>query len=186
MRYRDDKPFEDLTFWQRIVNVNFLITIIDEDLIYYRIHSNQIGSNKEKQNDMVDSGFKKEPDKQKKRIGFYIKNDKENVNQLYEYINSINNLESENKKNFYIITSFEIDKTKLNTQNIFICNDYSKTITFFYPSIETQSDSLYYFYNKNDIYNFYNNLPTPNCPIKELKNVFYCGITHFFIKNFNI
>lgn len=184
LRYRDDKPFEDLTFWQRIVNVNLLITIIDEDLIHYRIHSNQIGSNKEKQNDMVDSGFKKEPDKHKKRIGFYIKNDKENVDQLYEYINSINNLETEYKKNFYIITSFEFDNTQINAKNIYICNNYSKNITFFYPSIETQSDLLYYFYNNNDIYNFYNNLPTPDCPIKELKNVFYCGITHFFIKNF--
>jgi hypothetical protein len=181
LRYRDDKPFEDLTFWNRIVNVNIPITIINENLIHYRIHANQIGSNKENvKNKIMDSGFKKEPDKSKKRIGFYVKNDKNNVEELYEFINGINKLESNYKKNFYVITSFYVDLNFIDNKNIFICNDYTKNINYFYPSIETQSDIMYYFYNKNDIYNFYNNLPTPIKPIIEIKNVFKTSITHFF------
>jgi hypothetical protein len=184
LRYRDDKPFEDLTFWNRIVNVNIPITIIDENLIHYRIHANQIGSNKEKNNEIMDLGFKKEPDKSKKRIGFYIKNDKNNVEELYEFINGINKLESNYKKNFYVITSFHIDLQFINNKNIFICNDYTKNINYFYPSIETQADVMYYFNENEDIYNFYNNLPTPLNPIIEIKNVFKTSITHFFYNLF--
>ena len=128
----------------------------------------------------MDSGFKKEPDKSKKRIGFYVKNDKNNVEELYEFINGINKLESNYKKNFYVITSFYVDLNFIDNKNIFICNDYTKNINYFYPSIETQSDIMYYFYNKYDIYNFYNNLPTPIKPIIEIKNVFKTSITHFF------
>ena len=42
LRYRDDKPFEDLSFWRRIVNSNLKISIINKNLLYYRIHANQI------------------------------------------------------------------------------------------------------------------------------------------------
>jgi hypothetical protein len=186
LRYRDDKPFEDLTFWNRIVNVNIPITIIDEDLIYYRIHDNQIGSNKDKNNENIDSGFKKEPNKLKKRIGFYIKNDTDNVEKLYNYINSINKLDTEYTKTFYIISSFDISSNFIDNDNLHICNDYSQTINYFYPSIETQVDILYYFYTDISIYNFYNNLPTPTKPIIETKDIFKAGITHYFLKNFRI
>ena len=38
LRYRDDKPFEDLSLWQRAVDSFNNITIINKSLIYYRIH----------------------------------------------------------------------------------------------------------------------------------------------------
>lgn len=43
LRYRDDKPFEDMSLWTRALENNIPITIINSDLIHYRIHSNQIG-----------------------------------------------------------------------------------------------------------------------------------------------
>lgn len=186
LRYRDDKPFEDLTFWQRVVNSNILITIIDKDLIHYRIHKNQIGSNKNNSSNLIiDSGFKNEPDKSKKRIGFYVKNDCLNVYDLYKYINILNNLETEHSKYFFIITKFTIDLSFIKVSNkncIFICTDYSKNLSFFYPSIETIVDVIYYFYKYEYNTFFYNNLPSPNNIIIKYSNKFICGITHYFLK----
>jgi len=73
LRYRNDKPFEDLSLWKRAINNNFNITIINENLINYRIHSNQIGEQykKDTKNINSDGEFKMKPSDDKKRIGIF-------------------------------------------------------------------------------------------------------------------
>lgn len=74
LKYRDDKPFEDLTLWKRAVNNNLKIGILNRNMVYYRIHESQIGS--QKKNKKTDDTFKK-PDNTRIRNGFLIvfKND---------------------------------------------------------------------------------------------------------------
>jgi hypothetical protein len=50
LRYRNDKPYEDLSLWKRVISGNHKITIINKNLISYRIHSNQITTNKHNTN----------------------------------------------------------------------------------------------------------------------------------------
>lgn len=69
LRYRDDKPYEDLSLWQRAVNNDVKITIINNRLIDYRIHKNQIGT-KNKDSD-IDDTFKSNKSSSKKRIGIF-------------------------------------------------------------------------------------------------------------------
>ena len=43
IRYKNDKPYEDLFLWQKIVkNPDIEIGIVPEQLVYYRIHGNQV------------------------------------------------------------------------------------------------------------------------------------------------
>ena len=74
LRYRDDKPFEDLTLWKRSINSNINMTIINEPLINYRLHENQIGEQSKKNNkdSDVDGGFVDKPNNDKKRIGIFL------------------------------------------------------------------------------------------------------------------
>ena len=74
LRYRDDKPFEDLSLWQRAVNNHDNITIIKDSHIFYRLHENQIGeqNKKETKDENVDGGFKLEPSKDKSIIGIFL------------------------------------------------------------------------------------------------------------------
>lgn len=74
LRYRDDKPFEDLTLWKRAINSNINMTIINEPLINYRLHENQIGeqSKKSKKDSDIDGGFVDKPNDDKKRIGIFL------------------------------------------------------------------------------------------------------------------
>lgn len=74
LRYRDDKPFEDLTLWQRAVSSpTCRMTIIPKSLIMYRLHENQIGEQQktDKRNDAADNGFNLEPSTAKKIIGIF-------------------------------------------------------------------------------------------------------------------
>ncbi len=74
LRYRDDKPFEDLTLWKRAINSNINMTIINEPLINYRLHENQIGeqSKKNQRDGSIDGGFVEKPNEDKKRIGIFL------------------------------------------------------------------------------------------------------------------
>ena len=56
LKYRDDKPYEDLSLWYRAFENNINITVINQNLIYYRRHNSQIG-NELKQ--IQNSGIKK-------------------------------------------------------------------------------------------------------------------------------
>ena len=42
--YRDDKPYEDLSLWNRTVKSNIKISVVNRSLIFYRIHNSSIGS----------------------------------------------------------------------------------------------------------------------------------------------
>jgi hypothetical protein len=45
MKYQDKLPREDIDLWERVILWGQdHITILNEPLIYYRIHQNQIGS----------------------------------------------------------------------------------------------------------------------------------------------
>jgi hypothetical protein len=85
LRYRDDKPFEDLTLWRRASHAGIPMTIINKHLIQYRIHENQIVSNKQSEEDRLAAELKegkisqneynrrlKKPSTAPKTIGFYF------------------------------------------------------------------------------------------------------------------
>jgi hypothetical protein len=63
LRYRYDKPYEDLSLWYRAIQNNIHISIINDNLIYYRIHDSQIGSQliKISNNQIKLKTFSKEP-----------------------------------------------------------------------------------------------------------------------------
>jgi hypothetical protein len=108
LRYRDDKPFEDMTLWKRAVENNIQITIINDDLITYRLHQNQIGSNKNSSNtnSNIDLGYKKEPNMESKRIGIFLYFNSEQLGNLENYINNIKTSFLPNlRKIFFIITN---------------------------------------------------------------------------------
>lgn len=67
LRYRNDKPFEDLSLWIRAVQNNIKITIVNKHLIDYRRHSNSICSTA---NSTLDSA--KGPDLNERNIGIKI------------------------------------------------------------------------------------------------------------------
>lgn len=68
LRYENNKPYEDLILWQRaLLSKNIKIGIIDEVLIYYRIHSTQICSGNRE-----DKKFNEYPGISKKRIGIVM------------------------------------------------------------------------------------------------------------------
>lgn len=72
LRYRNDKPYEDLSLWRRAVENNHKIGVVNKNLIYYRIHQNQIGSknkNKDKLSNEEFEQFKLGPDLRDKRFG---------------------------------------------------------------------------------------------------------------------
>ena len=173
IRYRDDKPFEDLTLWQRVINNNHKITIINEDLIYYRIHDKQIGSqiNNEVKDELVDKGFSDKPNQDIKRIGIFVNN-----KNIKEFINNINkNLLFDYEKIYFILCY--IDDKILNELNIkYIKGDLKS----FYPKIETLCEVLYdidYIWIQN---NQINEIPINSNII--IKNNYKCGITHYFYK----
>jgi histo-blood group ABO system transferase len=128
-RYRDDKPFEDLSLWQRSIESN--ITIIPESLIFYRLHENQIGeqSKKEEKDENVDGGFMIEPSKDKSIIGIFLVCTGNYIYYVEDLINSVElNFLQDYKKMYFIATdnSKYINKLceKLNVK--YICNKICK------------------------------------------------------------
>lgn len=75
LRYRSDKPYEDLSLWYRALNNNIPISIINKNLVYYRIHNNQIGSQKKKLIDekIKQKDFKDGPNLNDFEIGILFK-----------------------------------------------------------------------------------------------------------------
>lgn len=107
LRYRDDKPFEDLTLWQRACDSFDNITIINKILINYRLHSNQIGEqSKNKNKDKnIDGGFKLEPNKDKLIIGIFCICTGNYVNYFNQLIESIEKYFLTDYKKCYFIST---------------------------------------------------------------------------------
>lgn len=140
LRYRDDKPFEDLTLWQRACDSFDNITIINKILINYRLHENQIGEqNKKKDKDTnADGGFKLEPCKEKMIIGIFCVCTGNYVNYFDKLIESVEKyFLTEYKKCYFIST----DNEKY-IENI--CNKYEvKYFTDFIYKKGFPLDTLY-------------------------------------------
>jgi hypothetical protein len=121
LRYRDDKPFEDLSLWQRSVKYFDNITIINKSLIYYRLHENQIGeqNKKEDKDSNVDGGFKLEPSKDKIIVGIFCIGTGNYIQYLDQLIESIEDKFLVDYKKMYFISTDQV-KTAEN-----ICNKYN-------------------------------------------------------------
>ena len=107
LRYRDDKPFEDLTLWQRACDSFDNITIINKILINYRLHANQIGeqSKNENKDENADGGFKKEPNKDKLTIGIFCVCTGNYVNYVEQLIESVEKYFLTDYKKCYFIST---------------------------------------------------------------------------------
>ena len=117
INYRNDKPYEDLSLWKRIVENNYTISVINKCLIYYRIHNGQIGSqnkNIDNLDHMTRRTFKKFTDMRKYR--FYI---------LF-YINNIHDFEMFTKLNLFKMNKYIILYINKNILS-YIYNDASIT-----------------------------------------------------------
>ena len=107
LRYRDDKPFEDLTLWQRACDSFDNITIINKILINYRLHANQIGEqskNKDK-DENADGGFKLEPSKEKFVVGIFSVCTGNYVNYVPQLIESVEKYFLTDYKKCYFIST---------------------------------------------------------------------------------
>ena len=160
LKYRNDKPYEDLGLWYRAFDNNINITIVNQNLIYYRLHNSQIGTKlKEIQNTGIKlDTFKDGPNLVDYQIGVLL-----NIN-----LNDINKIENLNKnifpdkKKYYFLYVNENDEIyiknyliNLNIEfSIFCYNDnklenYDEIINLFDVSIQLNSDYLYIIKNLN-------------------------------------
>lgn len=70
LRYRNDKPFEDLSLWMRAVQNNIKISIVNKHLINYRRHSKSICASVSKTKDNAIG-----PNLNEKNLGFIVKSE---------------------------------------------------------------------------------------------------------------
>ena len=89
LRYRNEKPYEDLSLWNRTINNNHKITLINKRLLNYRIHNNQIVQIESKKNNNNSINFVNK----EKRIGIFCI-------CTGNYINYFKNLVKSVEKNF--------------------------------------------------------------------------------------
>ena len=107
LRYRNDKPFEDLSLWKRALNNDIKITIINKILVNYRIHNNQIGKQKliSNKNINIDGGFLNKESTEIKRIGIYCICTGNYINFLEQLILSVQkNFLVEYNKIYFIVS----------------------------------------------------------------------------------
>lgn len=111
LRYRDDKPYEDLTLWKRAINNNINMTIINEPLICYRLHENQIGEqNKKNTKDVnVDGGFVDKPNEDTKRIGIFLIATGNYIQYFEDLLKSIEEYFLTDYPKVYIISTDQIE-----------------------------------------------------------------------------
>ena len=124
LRYRDDKPYEDLSLWQRAINNNIPITMINKHLIQYRIHENQIGEQQkiDYKNENIDGDFKSNLNIEKKRIGIFCIGTGNYINYLEQLIVSIEKYFLPHYRKIYFISTDQEEKAhnickKLNITN---------------------------------------------------------------------
>jgi hypothetical protein len=153
LKYRNDKPYEDLSLWYRAFENNLKITVINKNLIYYRIHNNQIGSQlKEIQNTGIKlNTFKDGPNLVDYQIGVLLDINTNDINKI-ENLNK--NIFPDKEKYYflYVHRNDEIDiknyLVNLNISYDIICFDnkienYNEIINLFDVSIELNSDYLF-------------------------------------------
>jgi len=128
LRYRNDKPFEDLTLWTRAVNAGHKITVIEKDLISYRLHNNQIGNQNSKDNENADKGFL-EPDYTPTRYGIFTKILKNNINDLVEFLKSVSKQVMKHQPKTLFVFTDDVESLK----------DYFKNFNHKYIIIPNQS-----------------------------------------------
>lgn len=82
LRYRDDKPYEDMTLWMRAIEGGVNMCVINHKLIMYRRHSRQI---------TLDKNLKveKKPDFRAIRYGILLLVDQENIGGLESYLGQV-------------------------------------------------------------------------------------------------
>ncbi len=156
IKYRNDKPYEDLSYWYRALENNVNISIINNNLIYYRIHNLQIGEQDKniKLKGITEKTFKKEPNLIDILYGILLKIDYENINlidNIYNYIlpdknkilfiytenNNLNNIKeylSNTNYNYYIKTF-----NKLFNDEI----DIEYSLNLFNIQLEINTDHLF-------------------------------------------
>ena len=181
LKYRNDKPYEDLSLWYRAINNNVNITIINKNLIYYRIHKGQIGSQlKEIQN----TGIKKEtfcdgPNLVDYQIGILININYNNIHKIENINKNIFN----DKQKFYFLYINENDEiniknylSNLNIEYSIICYNNNKLenhediIKLFDVLIELNSDYLFIIKDLNNDF-VINNINIENNSIYQIKKV---------------
>jgi len=162
LKYRDDKPYEDLSLWIRAVNNNIKIGIVNKYLIYYRIHENQIGTQKnntEKISIVEKKTFKNDIDFTSIRKGLLVKI--YNYNELEDIFIKLTELKNiyhyfyfylENSlKNKYIEINNINNSTYILFDNNPSLNNDIEIIDLFDVKLEMTCDKLYV-YNINEIY----------------------------------
>ncbi len=209
-RYRNDKPFEDMSLWIRIINSGYKVGIINQNLISYRIHQNQITQNKNNPNmsKYMDLDFNFKPDTAKRRIGIcFIYNDtKSNINILKQYLKSLNQYfipDTNIKKILYIQTNNQneiidlLNKYNLQIECYFNPIDSDNNfndlnwIKIFYPKTELDTDLLYWLPINNTINQIISIEQISNQKNKPF--IYICnktinifgGLTHEFLKFIN-
>ena len=162
LKYRADKPYEDLSLWYRAIENNINITVINKCLIYYRIHEKSIGSQlqDQKKNNNFEKDFKKDMNIEDYQIGILLDF---NLKKIINKLNIINKIFFPNKKKFYYIYIHKNDYNNMikylnilnNIEYNIICyNNIKKEnikdiIELFDVSIELNSDYLFIIKNLN-------------------------------------
>jgi hypothetical protein len=153
LKYRNDKPYEDLSLWYRAFENNIKITVINKNLIDYRIHNSQIGSILQ---DIKKTGIKKKtfcegPILIDYQVGILLDTNFNDINKI-EQINK--NIFPDREKYYFLYVN---KKDELNIKNyledlnilydIIFYNDklenYEEIIKLFDVSVELNSDYLF-------------------------------------------
>jgi hypothetical protein len=204
LRYRNDKPYEDMSLWVRVINSGHQIGIINKNLISYRVHPNQITKNKSNEdiNIHMDLDYNFKPDNEKRRVGIFLILLEFQIENLKKYLKSIEKyFVPEFKKYFFILTDNEkiISDKFVNTglgfefnvkqiSNIKDNQNNLKFINYFYPKIELVCDIIFNIPLDNLLekvinkYDISNEITKPFVLIKHGNLNIFGGITHYFLK----
>lgn len=127
LRYRDDKPYEDMTLWTRAVNSNSVkMCVIPKYLIWYRVHDFSISAGNK-----AGTFDNRQPNYEEKRIGIllvctgkykhYVHNIVEKIEQYFL---------TQYKKKYFVFTDdilyFESDSESRYTNTKFIFTKISR------------------------------------------------------------
>lgn len=155
LRYRNDCPEEDFSLWYRSVDNNIQISIVNENLLFYRVHDNQISNIRKNINNEYFNKYKNDECFQ---LGILL-----NINNDYDIIEKIDkHFFPNNKKYYFIVTKEKDDKFIIFLNNNNIKNytiqtfnenfDLKKIIHLFDISLELNSDNFIFFKKNIDYY----------------------------------